>query len=296
VRDIIFIAGRGRSGSTLLGKMLETSHDAFHIGEIRYFVQIGWKENRECECGERLKSCPFWGGIIDLCENYNLEEVYAASKGLPTHTEIFLRDISNLGINYSNAYLSFLNDLYQFIVESSNAKYIIDSSKFPVYLKYVMRLQDVDIRVIYLTRDPRGTSYSWSKIGQRSKGQSSSLVGRHSFLEESLKWRLWNNIISKILDEVEHHVHVQWEDVLANPDGELEKIVHSLNLEMKRPVFESPSHIRLSRGHAFWGNSSRRLHGMTEIRKDEEWRQHMPAWKKSLIHALSGASGFGYER
>ena len=296
MRDIIFIAGRGRSGSTLLGKTFDTSHDVFHIGELRYFVQIGWKENRECECGERLRCCPFWSKIIHLWEKYDIDKIQTASKGLPTHLEIALRNKVNKSIEYNSVYLSFLNKLYHIVGDLSESRYIFDSSKFPIYLYYLINLKDVRVKVIHLTRDPRGTSHSWSTKKQGSKGQSSELVGQHSFLKEATKWRLWNGLIRDMLKDVEYSVHTKWEDFLSDPCGESERIIRALNLDMSRPAFVSPSHIRLSIGHAFWGNSSRRLNGLTEIRREEKWRQHMLVWKKSLIYALAGASRFGYEK
>lgn len=296
MKDIIFIAGRGRSGSTLLGKTFDTAQQIFHAGELRYFAQIGYKENRECECGEPLKSCPFWGRIIHSFEKNEFDEIHTASKGLPTHLEIELRNTVNSRIEHNPLYVSLLNKLYQVIKNVSGSKYILDSSKFPVYLHYILNLNDVRVRVIHLTRDPRGTSYSWSTKKQGSKGQSSELVGQHSFLKEATKWRLWNGLIRDMLKDVEYSVHTKWEDFLSDPCGESERIMGALNLEMSRPAFVSPTHVRLSIGHAFWGNSSRRLDGVTEIRKEEEWRLHMPRWKKSLIYSLSGASKFGYER
>lgn len=297
MKEIIFIAGRGRSGSTLLGKALDSIPDTFHIGEIRYFSQIGYIEDRECECGKGLTKCLLWGDIIKkLSMNYNLNEVYNESKNLPSHLRLYSNKVFGLDNNSLPAsYISFISDLYDTIYDVSGCEYVVDSSKFPVHLLALLCSDRFKLKVIHLTRDPRGTSHSWSKERQGSQGQSSELIGQHSFLKEALKWRLWNRLLSRSLDDIELSIHVKWEDFITEPAAEIEKIIHQLQLCLSMPVFETPSHILLNKGHAFWGNSSRRLSGVTKIRKDEEWTKEMGELKRHLIFHLAGASRYGYK-
>ena len=295
MKEIILIAGRGRSGSTLLGKVFDSIPSVFHVGELRYFSQIGYLENRECECGAKLASCRRWGKILDRIRlNFNPNDIYALSKSLPTHAELYLRKMLRMGVRFDPLYLSFIQRLYEECFEVAGCDYIVDTSKFPVHLLSVVQTGHFKVKVILLTRDPRGTSNSWSKKRQSSAGQSSGMVGTHSFIKESLKWRLWNRLLSHLLEDVNHSIHVRWEDFTAHPISETERIVSQLKLDLPMPEFSSPSSIRLGEGHAFWGNSSRRLSGPTEIRREEAWIDEMGALKSRFIYNLAGASKYGY--
>lgn len=76
MKKIIFIAGSGRSGSTLMGKLLDRQQNTAHVGELRHFAQIGHRENRACECGEKLERCSFWRPIIYLLSReFDLVEI-----------------------------------------------------------------------------------------------------------------------------------------------------------------------------------------------------------------------------
>lgn len=295
MKKIIFIAGRGRSGSTLLGKVFDSIPQVFHVGELRYLSQIGYLENRECECGSRLASCQRWGKILNRIQSkFDPKDIYTLSKSLPTHAELYLRKMFGMDARFNPLYLSFIKSLYEECFEVAGCDYIVDSTKFPVYLLAMIHTGQFNIKVIHLTRDPRGTSSSWSKKRQSSAGQSSDLVGQHSFVKESLKWRIWNRLLSRLLENVEHSIHVRWEDFTAHPISETERIVSQLKLDLPMPEFLAPSCIRLDEGHAFWGNSSRRLSGPTEIKREEAWTDEMGAVKGKFIYNLAGASKHGY--
>ena len=58
--EIAFVGGWGRSGSTLLSRMLGEVPDFVAVGEVRDVFLRGIMEDRVCGCGSRFSSCEFW--------------------------------------------------------------------------------------------------------------------------------------------------------------------------------------------------------------------------------------------
>ena len=62
---VLYVAGTGRSGSTLLARILGRVDGVLAAGELRYVWQRGLLEDRLCGCGEAFSRCPFWSEVVD---------------------------------------------------------------------------------------------------------------------------------------------------------------------------------------------------------------------------------------
>ena len=63
--DVLYLLGKGRSGSTLLSMALGELDGFFAAGELRFFWRRGLVEDRRCACGEHLSACPVWGAVAE---------------------------------------------------------------------------------------------------------------------------------------------------------------------------------------------------------------------------------------
>ena len=57
---VLYLGGAGRSGSTLLERMLGQLPDAVAVGEIVHLVRRGLLDDEDCGCGCPFSVCPFW--------------------------------------------------------------------------------------------------------------------------------------------------------------------------------------------------------------------------------------------
>src|SRR5580658_8886990 len=57
---IVYLGGLGRSGCTLLERLLGELPGVRAVGEVVHLWQRGVVENERCGCGEPFASCPFW--------------------------------------------------------------------------------------------------------------------------------------------------------------------------------------------------------------------------------------------
>src|SRR5574341_753180 len=60
---VVFIGGYGRSGSTLLERILGQIDQVCCIGELCHIWERGYKDNQLCGCGEHFSACPFWNNV-----------------------------------------------------------------------------------------------------------------------------------------------------------------------------------------------------------------------------------------
>ena len=61
---VLYIAGTGRSGSTVLANILGEVDGVFAAGEVRFLWQRGLEEGRLCGCGLPVRECPVWGRVL----------------------------------------------------------------------------------------------------------------------------------------------------------------------------------------------------------------------------------------
>ncbi|MBT8240919.1 MAG: sulfotransferase, partial [Acidimicrobiia bacterium] len=59
-QPVLFIGGLGRSGSTLIERLLNEYPDVFAIGESVHIWERGLRDNELCGCGVPFDRCVFW--------------------------------------------------------------------------------------------------------------------------------------------------------------------------------------------------------------------------------------------
>src|SRR5437870_4438917 len=59
---VLYIGGCGRSGSTLLDRMLGQVPGVCSLGELTHLWR-GLLDNAECGCGAPIRDCPFWRAV-----------------------------------------------------------------------------------------------------------------------------------------------------------------------------------------------------------------------------------------
>src|SRR5512139_803541 len=64
---VVYIAGVGRSGSTVLDSVLGNHPLIQSVGELSRLANDAWIQNFYCSCGKRSKECPFWVEVYEAC-------------------------------------------------------------------------------------------------------------------------------------------------------------------------------------------------------------------------------------
>jgi len=61
---VLFLAGKGRSGGTLLASLLGQLPGFFNVGELNRLWDWGLVSNHYCGCGLPFQQCPTWRAIL----------------------------------------------------------------------------------------------------------------------------------------------------------------------------------------------------------------------------------------
>ena len=74
-KTVIYIAGYGRSGSTLLERILNCNKKLFALGEIANLLSLINDRDSLCSCGRYIYQCEFWSNIIRDIKNYDITKL-----------------------------------------------------------------------------------------------------------------------------------------------------------------------------------------------------------------------------
>ena len=137
---VLYITGWGRSGSTLLDRILGQIEGFESFGELRYIWDRNFLDDRLCGCGNPFSQCPEWTQIIskafgsmdgiDPVEMINYRDQNTRTRHLMS---LMLPGAREKILSKVQPYLDNLDSLYNAIRDHFNTRVIVDSSKFPSY-------------------------------------------------------------------------------------------------------------------------------------------------------------------
>ncbi len=289
---IIFIAGAGRSGSTLLARMLGRFDDTISVGEIRWIWRKSLVDGQQCGCGEPFNRCAFWSRVIDRAfdrEATNFEHVAALSDTVDRFYRIpqilFAGKRSGFG-RLRDTYTRHLLKLYRAIREVSGARIIVDGSKDASMAFLLCRLPEIDLRVVHLVRDSRAVAYSWRRVKKRSP-QDEDYMGRYDPVRSAISWSYRNLGSDLIRLTGKPYIRVRYEDFVADPVSSLMAMSAVFGETLDGTKIIQGHKIDLEGDHAVGGNPMRFRQGTIELKPDYEWKESMSSGDRRVVTALT---------
>lgn len=290
---VLFIGGYGRSGSTLLDRVLGQVPGFLSVGELRHVFQEGYLENRRCGCGEPFLECEFWRAVtvraFGARREHELRQL-AARKRRIDRWWLFPQLGWQLGTPRQRRtvrrYRQVLRSLYAAIAAESGAEVLIDSSK-DVSHGYALRGLGAPIEpyVLHLIRDSRAVAYSWQR--RKFNPGNGGEMSRYSLLRTSVEWNLINALTAFHRPTGARYTTLRYADFAADPAAAVEEVLRFLGEEGRPNPVSSERTVELAANHTAAGNPNRFYRGEVRIRPDEEWRRQMPARSRALVGALT---------
>ncbi len=284
---VLYIAASGRSGTTIIGNILNELDGWFHVGELREVWRNGVIRNRPCGSGEPFRESELWksifseafGGVkLDGHDVLRLQNM--APKNKDVLKAIWLNEGKIKLTHEQMTYLEMLSALYSAIYKVTGCSVIVDSSKFPSHLFLLSLIEDLDIKIMHVVRDPRAIAYSWQRKKIKDTGASA--------MSRSGKWFMWNLAMEGFAKNGKNdYLRVLYEDFARCPQkllGETVKMVEGRHAELP---FISPNCVKLNGNHTVWGNPNRLANGEIELRVDDEWKGRLSFGQTILAISLS---------
>lgn len=293
---VLFVAGTGRSGSTLVSNLLGSAPGIVSLGELRYLWERGLHERSRCGCGLPVPECPFWRDVIERAYPTAPADVAAVKRAdrqlLRLRSFGQLRRTARAGLQSdptAAAYGEELATVYRAIHHQTGGAVIVDSSNLPGYGLLLDQIPDIELTVLHLVRDPRGVAHSWSRTRIREdRGTGDARMGQEGIVKSALLWDVWNRVTERIWGaDPQRYVRVRYEDVVADPQAALDPVMRILGRSGAELPAPHDGQIELQVCHTVAGNPMRAVAGQLPLTADDEWIRSMPWPRRALVTLMT---------
>lgn len=291
---VLYIGGFGRSGTTLLNRLLGELPGVCAIGESVNLWRQGILRNEKCGCGRPFYSCSFWQEVGALAFNgwhrVDLESVLAGQSEdsrfkyarEASFAPAFLKPPLVKGFLYTR--------LYSAVSQVSGCPIVVDASKHASLLSNLRCYKPLDITVIHLIRDSRGVAYSWTKIQKRPESENPlSFMDKFSVAHSAMLWNAYNASFSSLNRSGVRYLRIRYEDLVRAPERWLREVARVARVAsgVQAFTFLGDGYANLVRSHCIAGNPMRFQSGRLAIREDDEWRSALPRRSQILVTSLT---------
>jgi len=292
---LVYIAGYGRSGSTILDILFQQVSNVVSGGAINNIYQ--WiVDDHVCTCGSKLKDCEFWKIVLNntgfFSDGSVVEEKWEIQKKVEELKSFGLLLFNFLPKNLVKEYRNNQQNIFNSICSVSGKKIVIDSSKSTrdcagralALSKYT----NADVKMLHLVRDGRAVAWSAMKKGgssERSRVTNSKIL---NFLIVLVSWNITNIfvLLTKFALPKESYHLIKYEDLCANPADSIKKIGRFLEVDLSEMDDTVINESELSIGHNLGGNEIR-FNKQLKFKEDVDWKQNMPLIYRWLFIVLS---------
>lgn len=256
--NIIYIAGLSHSGSTIFDMLLSSHHQVIGVGELISAVHkkdVSREMTKDyCSCGSTMTLCPFWKKVIS-----------------------------------SNADTSIKK--YNEVLEEAKSKgfgCLVDSSKKISGLQIWCSLrnnQDLDLRVVYMYKDPRAYAYSMAK---KRKKVGKKWIPSVYFLHKW--WRQMKQLKKYISEQKLPVLVVSYENLVTNTDGIIGKVYDWADLPEYNEILDCKN------SHVSYGNRTKKTFKSVPILNlDDVWKSNIYIWYYLLPHVCISNISWKYK-
>jgi hypothetical protein len=171
------------------------------------------------------------------------------------------------------------------------SRVVVDSTKDPSFGFLLRHVPGVDLRVVHLTRDSRGTAFSWMRHVVRN-----DVVDRKVEMQRfrpwitALRWDVYHVLLHVLSRLTGPPLTVRYEDLVSSPHAEIARVATHAGEEIDGRVDAERfgrGVIELDVGHTVAGNLMRLRKGPLTVRIDDEWRTGLGRTQRTLVTLLS---------
>lgn len=318
---LAYLLAASHSGSTLLAMLLGAQPGACTAGELKA-TSLGDPEQYRCSCRKRILDCYFWKqvGATMASRGYPGFDITAAGTSIfetespyvrrllaPLYRGGALETIRDLALSFSPAWRARLADsndrnlaLIESLLEVTGAGVVIDSSKVALRLKYLLKIPNLDVRVIRVIRDGRAVSLTYMDDWNFADSADPALRGggsgklrpsvRETMAEAANEWKRSNESSDALTARLpaSQWTVVRYEDLCTDPAAILKRLATFLDLDPQQTCLDFRA-----QAHHVIGNGMR-MDTTSEIRLDERWKEALGSDDLRIFDKVAGELNRSY--
>ena len=294
---VLFLGGLGRSGTTVLERVLGELPATCSAGELVHLWQRGVLDDETCGCGQPFSRCEFWTAVGDrafggwdraLATRMRvLQQRVDRTRHVPL---LALPRLSRRRRAELDEYVATFTRLYRAISAVSGRPVVIDSSKHSSLASCLRHGPQVDLRVVHVVRDSRGVAFSWAKEVRRPESVAAEdLMTRYSPARSSMLW-VGHNLSFALLRRLgTPTLRLRYEDFVADPRARVAELADFAGLPAGDATagFTDGCTVVLRPSHTVAGNPVRFRNGPLTLRRDDVWRRQLSRPRRTLVTLLT---------
>jgi len=293
---VLFIAGAGRSGSTLIERLMGQFDGFVSLGEMSWIFEVGVQRNYLCGCGLPYHECPLWVKVFDeafggmdnidadkMRDFWALNHAFRGPNGLG---HLHARGRAELAEKAADC-VAVIEALYLAVQRVTGARVIVDTSKSLLTPILMRNSQVVDLHVALLVRDPRAIAFSWATPKPDPTRGPDAIQDKKSVLNSALWW-LASYVTGDAVRQEGNppSMLLRYEDFTEDPAEYLRQLAALVGETVDPTALFNDDSIELVETHSVWGNPMR-FAGRVVIRRDDRWKTDLPARDRRFVEALT---------
>ena len=289
----IYVAGAGRSGTTLLGRLLEEACEGFDCGELVYLWSArarGWL----CECGEPVATCPVWSEVarqvrrhVEVGTDWEVIERMRdlIVPPLPTYLRRLRPRAHDIALRAATE---------QAVECVTGADVVIDTSKRLLPLATAAAV-DRPLTVVHLVRDPRGVAYSNMQPKRDPARGGAFVMTPRPARVSAWRWLAANALTERVVAQERQGSRTMrvarlcYEDVARDTAAALRPVAGAA-------AAAASAGVGGTQRHAIVGNPSR--FDRRAVSEDRRWREGLDLRSRVVVNLVTAplAVRYGYLR
>jgi hypothetical protein len=294
---VLYVGGTGRSGTTLLERILGQASGCCAVGELVFLWERGVRGNERCGCGEPFGACPFWTQVgkeaFGGWDSLDLDEVQGLQQQVDRHRYLPNMLAPRLSAAYDRRlgrYGAILERVYRAIRTVSGQPVVIDSSKDASHAFLLRRVPGVDLRLAHLVRRSHGVAYSWTKkVRKPEVADAEAYMYRQPPGVTALYWMNDNLLLDSLRLLRVPSYRLRYESLVARPREHASALLRLAGTGVLGPDldFIGDGQVELGVDHTVAGNPMRFHQGQLALRADDEWSTAMPSAQRRTVTAIT---------
>ena len=255
---VLYFAGSGRSGSTILNIILGNHPEVFGGGELQNMRQV-YNPEKICSCQNSVIDCGFWSSIIKTW-SASIDEK-SIDEGLLKWREYegvfsfrpWMRMLFGLGRNSSDSqsYLKNTTAFLKAVQQVSEKPVLVDISKNPLRAWALEKNPNIDLRMVHLVRDGRAVMWSLKRTAEKQNRKRPSW-------RASLFWAVINRMTNFVRGKVSNKIVIKYEDFTSDPETALREIGQMAEIDFSSIISKIRNNEDFHINHVMAGNGIRK--------------------------------------